>query len=124
MLPPGKYYVGDLCYIMSHEDWKSFLGHTSYESGEFNLPEGYKVAIYRTAYGDGEYFDKEKNNYCVDSGTIGCIPLSKMGGLKYAEYGCVHHFDKSFETGYKKGIIYFGNVRIDTNGNPEKDEYE
>ena len=77
MMNSGKYYVGDLCYVFSDEEWEKVCaliidGHTCKE-GEFQLEDGRQFAIYNTAYGDGRYYDEQGRSYSVDSGSIGCI---------------------------------------------------
>ena len=72
----GKYYVGDLCYVLG-DRWTEvcdliIVGHKCLD-GEFELADGTKFAIYGTAYGDGHYLDQKGNGYPVDSGTIGCV---------------------------------------------------
>jgi hypothetical protein len=125
MLPAGKYYIGDLCYVMTNEDWKLFCGHTLYPErfGELFIRENCKIACYRTAYGDGHYYDQQEKEYCVDSGTISAMLFNEIKGKEYntrlkdfCELGQIYHFDKPFKTGYNKGVIFFGNVKIDTAG--------
>ena len=71
MLPAGKYYVGDLCYVM-HEEWDEvcglfFKGRTDHgcNQGEFMLKDGRRFACYNTRWGDGTYFDEDRNRYPV-----------------------------------------------------------
>ena len=76
MMPAGKYYVGDLCYVM-HPEWDEFCSITIKEhtclDGEFNLKDGRRFATFGTKWGDGEYRDQFGNRYGVDAGLIGCI---------------------------------------------------
>lgn len=69
-MPAGRYWVGDLCYVLDAEDW-SQLPHPG--DGLFELPDGRTVAKFSTVHGDGTYGDDFGNEYAVDSGTIGCI---------------------------------------------------
>ncbi len=84
MMPAGKYYVGDLCYVM-HDEWDEvchlmFQGRTDHgcNDGEFRLKDGRKFASYGTKFGDGEYNDQCNNRYGVDAGLIGCISLNDI----------------------------------------------
>ena len=56
MMPAGTYYVGDLCYVMSDEEWDQFCSITiegmNCLEGEFTMPDGRRFATYGTAYGD------------------------------------------------------------------------
>ena len=42
-MPAGKYYVGDLCYVMTDEEWEEFCGITINGNkcidGEFQLSD-------------------------------------------------------------------------------------
>ena len=56
MMPAGKYYIGDLCYVM-HPEWDEFcritISGNECLQGEFNLADGRRFATFTTAYGDG-----------------------------------------------------------------------
>ena len=81
-MPAGKYYVGDLCYVMDNDEWRQVCARTiqgeKIADGEFELPDGRRFAIYSTAYGDGGYYDQYGHTYSVDAGSIGCILMSDM----------------------------------------------
>ena len=122
----GKYYVGDLCYVLG-DRWDevcdlTIVDHKCLE-GEFELKDGTKFAIYGTAWGDGVYSDQFGNAYPVDSGSIGCVlvssitpgELDKMGGN-------LLDFDHDFETSSADGVIIIGEIEIDTQGYDEDDE--
>ena len=62
-MPAGKYYVGDLCYVM-HDEWKECCdlffpyvpGHGEQQvEGEFTLADGRRFANFGTRWGDGMY---------------------------------------------------------------------
>jgi hypothetical protein len=92
----AKYYVGDLCYVMTNDEWEEvcdmiappFTGmgvppSTDETEGKLQLADGRKFAIYSTAYGDGIYSDNYGRSYCVDSGTLGII---KVEDIRYPEF--------------------------------------
>ncbi len=97
MMRPGKYLVGDLCYVM-HPQWKEvcdlmFATDGGVLDGEFNLANGVRFSVQSTAYGDGTYYDEEGRKYPVDAGLIGCIrvedvqdPESWMEGMNEVEF--------------------------------------
>ena len=127
MMPAGVYYVGDLCYVMTDEEWEQFCSITIEGNkcleGEFNMPDGRRFATYSTMWGDGEYRDQHGNRYGVDSGSIGCILLSDIRANKYEdikELGTVVEFTEDiFTSGCIKGrdsngVINIGPLRIDT----------
>jgi hypothetical protein len=128
MFSPGKYYIGDLCYVM-HDKWDAFCEATidgnSCLDGEF-VVDGVKVASYGTMYGDGQYYDEDGNAYGVDAGLIGCIRLEDIAEseMHNVELGHVHEFRESFRTGMSKdGRIWFGDISIAT-GDADDEEYE
>jgi len=134
MMPAGSYYVGDLCYVMSNEEWDEVCSLTIIDNkcieGEFTLKDGRRFAMYGTEWGDGVYRDFAGNEYSVDSGTIGCIKWQDIKELKYEhiiKLGVVHEFNTDFVTGGGRGqedwegTIQFGRIVIETNSNEEWD---
>lgn len=131
-LPAGKYYVGDLCYVMQDE-WSEvcdimFSNSSKFRGSEgvLTLKSGVKFAIYGTAHGDGEYSDQFGNKYPVDSGTIGCILVSDINNHpdNNIELGNVHDIPEPFEVYYNRGVINIGNISIDTDPVYEDDDFE
>jgi len=121
-MPAGKYYIGDLCYVMDNEEWRELcniiIQGEKIADGEFELPDGRRFAIYGTAYGDGEYYDQYGHTYSVDAGSIGCILMSDICAHKYdniLDLGAVQEFAEPFATGSQNGELEFGHVVIDTN---------
>ena len=142
MMPAGEYYIGDLCYVMTSEEWLEVCDLTIQDTrlieGEFQLKDGRKFAMYSTAYGDGTYYDHYGFSYSVDSGSIGCIRMEDIKDNKNAslgdtqnllDLGAIQNFDTDFVTGGGRGepgwegIIQFGHIAIETNP-IEEDEYE
>ena len=128
-MPAGKYYVGDLCYVMDHDDWHQVCARTiqgeKIVDGEFELSNGRRFAIYGTAYGDGEYYDQYGHTYSVDAGSIGCILMSDIRANKYynlLDLGAILEFAEPFETGSQGGQLKFGHVLIDTDPVYDEDE--
>ena len=127
-MPKGKYYIGDLCYVMDDAEWFEFCGitikGTQVLDGEFQLKDGRRFASYSTAFGDGEYYDQYGHTYSVDAGLIGCILVDDIRAEKYEnllDLGSIMEFDNSFATsggrgdeGWK-GLIQIGHVMIETN---------
>lgn len=124
-MPAGRYYVGDLCYVM-HDVWDEvcdlmfpYDGRGVY--GKFTLKDGRQFAVHSTAYGDGTYRDGSGREYSVDAGVIGCIladdihdPIPQIHG------GNVLEFHEEFEVSGEDGMIRFGHIVIDTD--PEFNE--
>jgi len=137
LMPAGKYYVGDLCYVM-HGEWDEccdlfFAGRNDHgcNEGIFTLKDGRKFATFNTAYGDGSYRDQHGREYGVDSGGIGCIRVEDIdfvGKLKWGENdtsgGQVIEFKHDFTVSKQDGVLHFGNVVIDTAGHDNDDYYD
>jgi len=139
-MPAGRYYVGDLCYVIKdNSDWDTICsnafppGH-NYRGidGEFTLADGRdgrRYAMYSTAHGDGDYTDRQGRHYAVDSGSIGCILVDDIPNIDdegvYIDLGQIITFDLPFETHSHEGVIYFGDVSIDTDytNTPYDDDY-
>lgn len=135
MMQAGKYYVGDLCYVMNDDEWEQVCARTiqgkSFADGEFELNDGRKFAIYGTSWGDGGYQDYYGNEYSVDSGSIGCIKLEDIKAEKYGDIerlGAIVEFETNFVTGGGRGtkgwngIIQFGRIAIETDPVYDEDE--
>ena len=132
MMQAGKYYVGDLCYVLSHEDWDQVCSLTIKDnectSGEFTLKDGRQFAMYTTKWGDGTYNDQYGNQYSVDSGSIGCILEEDITKPDWnRDLGAVINFGTDFVTDgieaasstrsatlSTTSIIQFGRVVIET----------
>jgi hypothetical protein len=142
MMPAGKYYIGDLCYVMDDAEWLEVCDLTIQGSrvtdGEFQLKDGRRFAMYGTAYGDGTYHDHYGFSYSVDSGSIGCIRMEdikasntySLGDTQaILDFGAIQEFDADFVTGGGRGkpgwdgLIQFGHVVIETDP-IEEEEYE
>lgn len=121
-LPAGKYFIGDLCYVLEADDeWDevcdlTISGNKNLD-GEFILKDGRRFAMYGTAYGDGVYDDNYGNSYPVDSGTIGCILMSDIPTIdeeRASKMGAIVEFHGEFTTFVQGGTLAFGHIRIDT----------
>ena len=129
MMKAGKYYIGDLCYVM-HPEWDEFCsltinGHNVLD-GEFNLKDGRRFATFTTKWGDGTYKDEQGRSYGVDAGLIGCIAVDDItpSELENLKDGHVVEFVQDFSTFSAGGIIRIGSVCIDTDFAEEEEEDE
>lgn len=134
MMQAGKYYIGDLCYVMSDAEWEEFCELTIVSNdcvdGEFAFKDGRRFATYGTRWGDGEYCDQYGNRYSVDAGLIGCIRVEDIRANKYedlSELGAIVEFETDFVTGGGRGfsdwggMIQFGRIMIETDPDWEDD---
>lgn len=129
-MPAGRYYIGDLCYVM-HDEWDEFCALTIKDNtcldGEFVLRDGRRFASFGTAYGDGTYRSNIGTEHCVDAGLIGCIRVEDINDTTYdaeriQELGAIVEFAQPFEVSADQGLICFGHVQIETAG--EEEEYD
>jgi hypothetical protein len=126
----GKYYIGDLCYVLSNEDWDEVceltINGNECLSGEFQFKDGRPFAMYNTKYGDGVYRDQFGNEYSVDSGTIGCILVDHITKREYDnlnELGNIVDMEHEFDTCSSNGLIKISSTTIDT-AEEWEDEYD
>ena len=132
-MPAGKYYIGDLCYVM-HDVWDEcvdlFFPASAYPGqaeGEFTLKDGRRFASFGTAYGDGTYRSNIGTSHAVDSGSIGCIRVEDIRDDQYdniEELGAIVEFDKPFEVLKDAGLLIFGHVHIETDGLDDDYDYD
>ena len=126
MMPAGRYYVGDLCYVMNPQ-WDEFCNITisgsSVDEGEFQLENGVRFATLCTMYGDGRYYDQVGNQYPVDAGLIGCIRVEDINDPDARlELGAVIEFQNDFEVSADNGLLTFGHIQINTGDEDDEDE--
>ena len=129
IMPAGKYYVGDLCYVM-HKEWDEFCGLTIKDNeclqGKFTLSDGREFVSFNTAWGDGAYFDQRRNEYSVDAGLIGCIKLEDCCREEGEDTsgGQIVEFKHDFICSSQDGVLSFGHIVIDTDSvEEEEDDY-
>lgn len=96
MMPPGKYFIGDACYVLADDVYFNVWGN------EFNFAMGIwkfkdtPIVVAPAAFGDGAYPGSDKHLSYVDSGTIGMIPykLRVQRTEDQQRLGAVHTFDE------------------------------
>ena len=144
-MPAGRYYVGDLCYVINDDKvwseiceltmpYNSKTKETDYKDGEFTLADGRRIVIYSTKYGDGGYRSNIGTYHSVDAGVIGAILESECDS-KYENInnlGAFVDFPEPWEhsggrwTNYDgwDGVIHLGHVAIATGDTEDEDEDE
>ena len=119
ILPPGEYWIGDPCYVISNDHWHDFIRAIDEDTGNADY-EGHRAAVYHTQFGDGSYADNRGRTYGVDSGQLAAVPVSLIKA-----HGRNHH--RLDELGRRmnthapimcrddgSGILRFGNLTINT----------
>ena len=125
---PGKYYVGDLCYVLS-ERWDEFcsltISHREVLDGGFIMKDGTRFWTHCTMYGDGSYDDTKGRRYDVDAGLIGVVSFDQIDEEpECIRGGQVIEFKDSFEPYYVNGVFYIGPVTINTGDSSVREEEE
>ena len=120
-MPAGRYYIGDLCYVM-HPEWNEVCemffppdAPPRGVEGEFSLKDGRRFASFATAYGDGTYRSNIGTDHSVDAGIIGCIRVEDIRDDAYDDIerlGAIVEFDQPFEVDSDAGLLKFGHVQI------------
>ena len=94
------FYIGDICYALSREQYDDMWGSKGYNDGEYET-DGHTWAVYGTAYGDGTYMSSDyKYTFSVDAGVIGVIPLELIK-------------EEKFEDASDLGLVVTGHLSID-----------
>lgn len=123
-MPAGRYYVGDLCYIL-HNEWDEVcsmvLGNNHVE-GAFTLTDGRQFVMFSTAYGDGVYLGTDGFEYAVDSGTIGCITVPEDFMNPHPNLAQIKVYTEEFNCKLIGGVMTFGTLAIDTDPEDEDDD--
>lgn len=122
LLPAGKYFIGDCCYVLDDEVYHGVWGkQLNYQTGTFDV-QGKRVAVAGTATGDGWFRGSDGVDYSVDSGTIAIVPFElcvKCTEEEAKELGCVHTFDHEVQFHVADGVLEIASknkyIRINTN---------
>jgi hypothetical protein len=119
-VPTGRYVLGDPCYSVADEHWDSLLESCDYFNEPVGTVNGVKVLAFSTKWGDGCYQDQFGNEYGVDAGLIGLVPIS-LATKKDDPDGLIVDFIGSVICSTDgNGKLTFGKYVIDTD--PEGDE--
>ena len=124
-LKRGKYYVGDPCYIFD-QSWFEIVNKIEHIKTGGQVVELFRKRCYigNTEYGDGIYRDNKNRWYNVDTGLIAVLPVSLVARDGYLtvkaieKHGGMHiiDFKQDFEVRQEGGVLYFGEIIIDTKG--------
>lgn len=123
ILPPGEYYIGDLCYAMDDEVYDDIWGKKyDYKDGQYSRKDGSGCfAVHGTEWGDGEFEDDDGDTYLVDAGIIGVA--SKSICSKGVEDGCKFvKFDEPVDFFYEEGKFYINSLCIREKRDESDDE--
>ena len=80
VMPAGTYYVGDICYVFSNENWRKIIPTNKNSQGLHTTPNG-EICFIAETNGDGIYVSEDNELFCVDSGTLGVIKINHTESL-------------------------------------------
>ena len=136
VLPAGKYWIGDPCYVFPNEGpmggkWDELLDEANFfeDVSYAELDNGeIKVWAASTAYGDGVYGGSNGKLFPVDAGLLGIVPQETVDylgrtGNDLDHCGLFIEFNESFIVQSRGGNFRFGHIQIDTQGYGDDDEY-
>lgn len=142
-LEPGRYWVGDTCYLYPKGRWSAFC---DYLFNSFNIQKegelvdfaGNPFFLCSTAYGDGSYDLVKKGvtvgALLVDAGILSIIPLETVAGWGSVimelvpngkfEGGMIIELEKECEVEWGGGNFSFGDYSVVTDGSNEQEDEE
>lgn len=124
VLPPSKYWIGDLSYVMESR-WGDFCEEMQTANGDDHNGEieidGLKLWYHTTEYGDGCYTALKntlpnsqipEGGFFVDSGLIGIMPfeLTDSSSADYSS-GVTVSLAEAVTCSYKDGLFRFKSGR-------------
>lgn len=123
-VPAGRYVIGDPCYAISgSKRWSGFGNSCDWFDGSAIARLGDQWIVgFGTAYGDGLYRGSDGNNYPVDSGLLGLVPVEFADTTQDLP---IIEMSSSGLCFYDNGVIHLGPVKIDTDPDDEwEDEWD
>lgn len=116
--PAGTYYIGDLCYICTNDEWDRLLDQTQLFTYDEATLDGRKFGGMLTAYGDGSFNHNTSipKFVTVDAGMVGCVRIEDINStmLDRVAMGLTVVFDEPFDISDKAGTLKFGYVEVYT----------
>lgn len=126
--PPGKYYIGDLCYALHDKIYDGVFGDLGgYDSGLYSKGDSFFM-VDSTAYGDGLYRGTDGYDYGVDAGIIGICSADLIDSENESAEsgGKIYTFVDPVYIKFRGGVFHFhsGSIefKIDTCGYDEDEE--
>lgn len=109
-LEAGIYWVGDLCYVLSDDDWYRGCEHF-YSQMALSLTSG-GVAYMFSTYGDGNHRCSGNVSFPVDSGSIGIVSANDVTPVPGR--GIARVFSAPFvcESDYENDMLTFGDLVV------------
>jgi hypothetical protein len=119
-MKPGVYFIGDLSLVLEgyYKDDVAVVTDGFQTTGEFVLPDGSMVAVYKFEGAKGITVQDHSHVYPVSHGLIGCVPFYDLtpeliNGSGTKNIGIVHDFKKPFQTASNENQVAIGNINLD-----------
>jgi len=119
-LPPGRYFIGDPCYVFSRSDWDNFACDAILDGRETIQDLPYFAA--HTLNGDGLYKGSNGFEFGVDAGLLGAIPVALITKTPDPGDGIIVDCPGGLDCEENDGIFTFGGLVIDTRKSEGGDE--
>jgi len=103
-LPPGSYYIGDICYVLEDKVYDGVFGSYGYSSGLYTCKKG-RFLVSGTYAGDGSYTGTDGFQYGVDAGIIGIVSEDLISSVTAS--GNKYDFPEGVDVQMKDGIFTF-----------------
>ena len=103
--PPGRYFIGDLCYALEDSIYESIFGGFEYEQGFYKQKNSnHFFLVANTYFGDGLYTGSDGKEFGVDAGVISILPVCTM--MKN-DGGHIYDFKEPVECTFFNGKFSF-----------------
>lgn len=135
IMPAGKYWIGDPCYVFPNKGpmenkWDEILAEVNFFEVSYGELDDGKIKVWAasTAYGDGRYIGSNGKAFPVDAGLIGIVPKETVDYLGRTDndldyLGLFIEFTEPFVVRSNNGLFHFGHIEIDTGDYTEDEDY-
>ena len=125
VLPPGEYFIGDLCYFLNDPIVDVWSFDFKKNDGVFTTDNGLGFGVIKPYSGNGIYIGSNRFSYDVEDMNLGIASTTFGDTSKYNGCGTFHKFNKPVIMDWVEGVIYFKSdkwtMNIDTNHNDALD---
>lgn len=102
--PPGSYYIGDLCYVLSKDVYQNVFGRNDYKMGLYTQTGTSNFFLVNRTL-DLIYKSSDGKEFAHDAGQIGITPVSFLA--KNDGGGHIYTFEKPVTCAFRNGRFCF-----------------
>lgn len=131
-MPKGKYFIGDLSYILPNEIYNNYIDSSVSEDSVVRVTteSGKEFLSYfgLTFDSEGVFKDNQGKKYKISTGMIGIVQLydqdmiSNANRLMADGLAQIVEFDEEISVSSEAGIFYFGHIIVDTTVYEDEEE--